>query len=449
KNTAIKRYTLHYLFALIGIYAVMMLATYLWLDGYGQTLIAFSVVADMLLYFHVLFIYTLRSSSPSVNWKLNATPVFGLLFGLFVSEFFMGGAFDIAYYGKVFATSIQLAPVAGGVLNIVGASLYDFVTYMAAITSSTWFLIMMGAEMGSLVIFRIKTVRELETKIRLGLIVCAYALYSILLPYFIIPPSRLPYTPFVGWSMGVGTGGAFAPAFLFAILLTYLISGVLSLLFGGRQVCSLFCTAALMYQGTFYDSLKTYNKKSTVARKLGRNKLSSLHYGVITAVWATIISTASISYLDSVHIIHLTVFGTDPVFFAYTFYFNVLWYVTFLTIPFVGTYACVSSGWCHWGTFNQFMGRLGFWKLKVRDPIACVNCKTKDCASACPVGLTSMPGAFISNGEFKNYRCIGVGDCVNACPVNNIQFYDVRHWLMERFAANRTKEEKHEVMLPK
>jgi polyferredoxin len=70
--------------------------------------------------------------------------------------------------------------------------------------------------------------------------------------------------------------------------------------------------------------------------------------------------------------------------------------------------------------------------LKVKNSSQCVSCETKDCALACPVGLSTQPGSFISDGQFKNSRCVGVGDCVEACPYENIFFYDVRNFLKEK-----------------
>jgi polyferredoxin len=66
----------------------------------------------------------------------------------------------------------------------------------------------------------------------------------------------------------------------------------------------------------------------------------------------------------------------------------------------------------------------------------CVNCETKDCAKACPVGLTDLPGSFIKSGQFRSHKCIGVGDCVSACPYENEYIYDVRGWLREKLGRN-------------
>ena len=204
------------------------------------------------------------------------------------------------------------------------------------------------------------------------------------------------------------------------------------MLFGGRHVCSMFCTGALMYQGTFYDKMKSLNRSSGVAKKFLTTRISNLYRVIFSVVWASVFAGVSISYLDSIGILRLSVFGTDPAVFLYLFYFDFLWYIAFITIPFVGTYACASMGWCHWGTFNQLVGRLGFFKLRVKSTDTCVYCPTKDCAMACPVGLTNLPSEFIRKGELKSHKCIGVGDCVSSCPYENIQFHDIRHWVKGR-----------------
>ncbi len=89
---------------------------------------------------------------------------------------------------------------------------------------------------------------------------------------------------------------------------------------------------------------------------------------------------------------------------------------------------------CQRGVVNQFFSNLGPFKLRVRDPMACVNCRTVDCAKACPVGITDMRGSFIKKGEMKSFKCIGAGDCIEACPEDNIFIYDVRRALRERLS---------------
>ena len=237
----------------------------------------------------------------------------------------------------------------------------------------------------------------------------------------------------------MGTAGAVTPALILAIALTYLMSGSLSFLFGARQVCSLFCTAAVMYQGTFYDSMKEFNRTSKIGRKLLTSRMSGLYKTVSSIVIASVLVGTAISYFNSIGLINVTIFGTDIAYFLYLFYFNFLWYVLFISIPFMGTYACVSTGMCHWGLFNQFVSRFGFFKLKVKDPQVCAKCETKDCAKACPVGLTDLPGKFISSGQYKSHKCIGVGDCVSSCPYENEYIFDVRHWFGMRVGRGSSR----------
>ncbi len=420
----------HYLVALIAIYALMMAGLYVWLVQGSSLLFVLSILAEMGLYFNAILRGGNIEASPAKSWMQDPWWVFAFLGLTFVAEYFMGGLFDIEYYGMSFVTSISLAPISGSVLNAIGAIFYDFITYFGTVTGSSWFLIMMGAEMGALVVFKIRITREFETKIRLVLVLVAYFVYSIALPSFIL--SNPSSVPFVGWSMGIGTAGAVAPAVLGAIIGTYVITGVLSFLFGSRQTCSLFCTAALMYQGTFYDSMKEFNRSSKIGKKFLTSRISNLYKVIASLVIASILVAAVVSYLNAVGIISVSFFGTDIAYFLYIFYFNFLWYIIFVSIPFVGVYGCVSTGMCHIGLFNQFVSRFGLFRIKVKDPMTCVNCETKDCAKACPVGLTDLPGHFIKSGQFRSHKCIGVGDCVSACPYENEYFYDVRGWFREK-----------------
>jgi polyferredoxin len=408
----------------------MMAGLFAWKIFQNGALFSASIVIEMIAYFLLILNSKAKTGDKRKSWLLDAKWTLGVTSMIFISEYFMGGLLDVQIYGRqAFLSGISLAPLVGNALSVLGALLYNGLVWFGAVTGSPWFLIMMGIEMGALVVFKIRTVRELETKIRLVMVILAYAIYAILLPYFLIPNGVLVGLPFIGWSMGVGTAGPVAPVLLTAIIGTYLVSGVLSFLFGARQVCSVFCTAALMYQGTFYDKMKSYNRSSKIARKFLTSRLSNLYRLIFSVVWVSLFAAVAVSYLDSIDILHFSIFGSDPTEFLYLFYFDFLWYIIFITIPFVGTYACVSMGWCHWGTFNQLVSRLGFFRLKVKSSNTCVNCKTRDCASACPVGLTDLPGKFISSGQFKSHKCIGVGDCASSCPYQNIELHDIRHWV--------------------
>ncbi len=433
KNKIITSAIRTYFLALLAMYAMMMAGIFVWIIQGSALLFVLSILGEMILYFGLILSKNSIESSKSRSWLTDPWWVFGFMGLTFVAEYFMGALIDMQYYGSSFISGItaSLAPISGSVITQIGAVFYNFIIYFGSVTASPWFLIMMGAEMGALVVFKITITRELETKIRLLLVIAAYFIYSIFLPSFVFS-SNIASIPFLGWSMGVGTAGAVAPVFLGAILATYLITGVLSFLFGARQTCSVFCTAALMYQGTFPDSMSVFNRTSKLGKKLLTSRMSNLYKVVSSIAIGSIIIAAVVSYLNSVGIISFTFFGTDIVYFLYIFYFNFLWYIIFISIPFVGTYGCVTTGYCHIGLFNQFVSRIGFFRLKVKDPMQCVNCETKDCAKACPVGLTDLPGNFIKSGQFRSHKCIGVGDCVSACPYENEYFYDVRGWFRQK-----------------
>src|SRR5208282_5283739 len=131
----------------------------------------------------------------------------------------------------------------------------------------------------------------------------------------------LPSIPWIGWSMGVGTAGALAPAVILAVLATYLISGGLSFLFGSRNVCSLFCTAAVMYQGTTYDAMSSFNRTSKIGRHLLTSRISGAYKIVTSLVWISLVGAAVVSYLTSIGYINVSFFGTDPSYFVFAFYF--------------------------------------------------------------------------------------------------------------------------------
>jgi polyferredoxin len=438
KNRTTSSGILNYLLFLMLAYALMMAGQFVWLLMGDATVFVVSIIAEMVVYFGILLDERRLVSSKPASWLSKSYWVFGFLGLLFIAEFFMGGVLDIQVYGTGFFNGLMFASTAGSFVNALSAGFFNFIMFFTTITMSPWYLIMMGVEMGALVVFRIKHTRELETKVRLLLMILAYGAYSILLPAFLIPAQLLSKIPWLGWSMGIGSSGAVSSTVVMALLGTFLISGILSFLFGSRQLCSVMCMAPLMYQGTTIDAMNSFSRTSRLACRLHTNKISSAYKVVVSAVWVSLLAAALLSYLTSARILGISVFGMDPAYFLYMFYFGFLWYFIWMMIPFVGTYGCVSTGMCGWGAFNQLVSRAGLFRLKVKDKALCSRCTTKDCSKVCPIGLTDQPIAFADKGEFRNYKCIGDGNCVSACPNKNISFYDVRHWLGKRFRNRDT-----------
>jgi polyferredoxin len=309
--------------------------------------------------------------------------------------------------------------------------IWNVISYFVSITGSQWILVIFGSFFTPLVIHKILTLKSRGNKVRLILMFLAYWIYSTYLPNFSPVSSIFPYIPY-SWFNGFGTFGPLAPSLLIGALGTYAVTAVLSFLFGSRQICSVTCTAPFMLQGTVIGDMKIFNRTTKVGKKMLTSRLSAWYKIITSLTWGMLLIFAVLSLLDQLGYINFYILGNDPTVFYAVLYFNLLWYVQFLLIPFVGNYSCVNMGICTWGSFNQFFGRLGFFKLKVKDPQTCLNCRTVDCAKACPVGITDMRASFLRKGELKSFKCIGAGECVEACPHDNIFIYDVRNWLREK-----------------
>lgn len=417
---------------LMGAFTAMMAGAFLFFLTGDLTLYNASMLTTM-----AWFVYrTLGGpNGRRGNYLRDPKVAFAVIFLTFVMEFFMGGVLDFVegvFSPGVngFTSSLALpweSPTSP--LNV----LWDGVDVVGSVLGSVWFLVMMGVEMGFLAFKKMMEVKVREVKVRIGLMILAYFVYTVYLASFSPISSVSMYIPYM-WSMGIGTLGPVSNAVLVGLMGTYAIYGALSFFFGSRNLCAVTCSAPMMYQGSFYDSLKVYNRTSRLARKRVTSRTGPAFRAVALGVSLLVLALAVVSYLNSEGVLRFTVAGVDVTMLLYFLWFDVLWYALFVSIPFVGTFACVTSGYCYWGVFNQAVSRVGLFRLKVRNPEVCLHCQTVDCANACPVGITDMRGSFIRKGEFKAMKCVGIGECVDACPHHNVFFYDVRHWVRERFS---------------
>ena len=428
-----------YLLRLLGVYGLMMAGLYLWWV-YGDPLaFAASVVVEMVLYFDLIVRPEEVERPDRFAWALRPGWTTGILAGIFVAELFMGALLNVAVAGSLYGAGFAPLALSGPGSRMIYAAIYNGFWFFASTTASTWFLLMMGVEMGTLVLFKFRETRSRETRVRLGLMMAAYGAFAVWFPsvsYAELFPRAPAGTsvPVLGWPMGIGSA-PIATGVFGAILATYAVLGVLTFLFGRRVVCSTFCTAPLMFQGTTVDAMKSFNRSSPLARKFLSSRFSRTFSTVTGVVLVSLVLAALASALDASGRLGLVVLGADPTVFLFACYFSILWYVLFVTIPYFGTYNCVTTGWCYTGTISGAFSRLGLFRLKVRDREVCRRCTTVDCARSCPVGLVDMPGHFRSKGEFRSSKCCGVGDCVEACPYDNMYFYDARHWFREKLGV--------------
>jgi polyferredoxin len=425
-----------YLVRLIAVYAVMMAGLVVWFLYGAPELLGAALVLEMVLYFGAVLGPSTPTSQDPFVWQLSSRWAFALLSGIFAAELGMGAVLDLQIEPSVYSGAFFALPLTGGAGVVAANALANGFWFLADVCGSTWFLAMMGIEMGTLVVFKFRETRQLETRIRLLLMMGCYGAFAVFFPsiYLSLLLPGAPASaqvPVLGWSMGIGSAPLAAGVFG-VLLVTYAVTGSLSALFGRRVICSVFCTAPLMYQGTAIDAMGSFNRTGRIGRKYLGSRFSSA-YSVTTGLTMGSLAVASAaSYLDQIGRLNWLIDGTDPTVFLFAFYFSVLWYVMFVTIPYTGNYNCVTMGWCYTGTIAQAFQSVGFFKLKVRDREVCKACTTLDCAKACPVGLVDMPGHFRTKGEFRSSKCCGVGDCVGACPYGNMYIADVRHWLRRR-----------------
>ena len=400
--------------------------------GLGWFIYGISMTAGMFLYFNVTFKYD-DSGEKRVGWVKHPRLMFWILSSSFVSEILAAGAiislFFISHSTGV-SPLVEFSNALGGVKVFTPVSeMVDIVYLIGAIANNPIFLIIMGIEMGTLVVIRITKITWKEKRVNLSLALAAFALYTIIGPNFV---DRGFYDHLPLWA-NVGALSPLYPYFIIPVIASYAIYAILALLFGRRSYCSTLCPSAVMYGGTLGQEMISYNYETKISRNNLGSKFKKKIFPLISGSWIilAIVSVISFYYSRSGNP-GLSIYGIDASVFFSFFTWNFLWYIFFISIPFVGMSPCRRYGWCTTGTFVGFFSKIGLFKLKVNNPQTCVTCKTKDCVKACEVGLADLPGQFISKGFFKSSKCVGSGSCIQACPYDNIFFYDIRNYLKEK-----------------
>ena len=365
-------------------------------------------------------------------WLLHPSGVFLLLLFTFLAEFFLGALLDLQIAGRGFLQYIPFEHVPAGTAA-AGALVYNGLWFAAAILASAWFLVAIGFTMGPLVLLKAKEAHEPAHRYRLYLTVGVYALAAVYIPSFtsstpLVSIPVLSSVPVLGWGFGLRAGGPFEASVSVAVLLMYLAVGVLTVLFGRKALCSVLCGAALMYQGTTINEMRQFNQTSKVGRYFLGSQLSTVYVvasGVALLSLAAVSLLAFLRWLPAVQVANGDL-DTAALPLPIELYFGGVWFAMFVSTPYIGTYNCATTGFCHWGAISLPFARLGFFRLKVKDKEVCRACTTFDCAKSCPVGLVDMPLYFRTQGEYRSAKCCGVGECVGACPYGNLYHEDVR-----------------------
>ena len=374
-----------------------------------------------------------------VPWLMRPFSIFEVLLFTFLAEFFLGALLDYRIVGPTFLQYIPFVAVTGSPLHAAGVLAYNGLWFGAAILASAWFLILLGFTMGPLVALKIRETHEPAQKYRLGLTIAAYALAAIWLPSFasstpIFNAPWLANVPVIGWGFGLRDGGPFESGVFLAVIAMYVLVGTLTVLFGRKAICAVMCGAALMYQGTAMNEMRGFNQSSKVGRHFLGSQLSTTYVVMSGVALISLFAVSLFSVLRWIPAVQVAngELDTAALPLPIELYFGAVWFAMFVTTPFIGTYNCATTGFCHWGALTVPFTRVSFFRLKVKDKKVCQSCTTFDCAKACPVGLVDMPLYFRRDGEYRSSKCCGVGDCVGACPYGNMYHQDVRFWIRRK-----------------
>ncbi len=381
-----------------------------------------------------------------VPWILRPFAIFEFLLFAFLAEFFLGALLDFQIAGPQFLQFIPFVPYSGSTLHVAGIVTYNGLWFGAAILASAWFLVLLGFTMGPLVALKIRETHERAQKIRLGLTIAAFAVAAVYIPSVasstpLVSSTWLASIPLLGWGFGLRSGGPFESGIFLAVVLMYVFVGALTVLFGRKAVCSVMCGAALMYQGTAMSEMRGFNQNSRVGKYFLGSQLSTAYLVTSGIALSSLFAVSILSVLRWIPTVQVAsgALDTAALPLPIELYFGGVWFAMFVTTPFIGTYNCATTGFCHWGALTVPFAKVGFFRLKVKDKKVCQQCTTFDCAKACPVGLTDMPLAFRTKGEYRSTKCCGVGDCVGACPYGNMYHQDVRFWVLRKLSRTGTR----------
>ena len=410
---------------------------FLWaLDGVPWVLAASLLIAPAILVRALPDRAAPRVAAERVPWLLRPFWAFELLLVTFLAEFFVGTLLDLEFAGPGFLQYIPFLLFAGATGSGIAVAVYDGRWFAAAILASAGFPVAIGVTRGSLVVFRMRTTHHADQRYRMGLMLAVFALAAIYLPSLasstpLTTNAHLAALPVLGWGFGLRSGGPFEAGIFLAILVMYATVGVFTVLFGRKALCAVMCGAALVYQGTTMHDMRQFHQTSRIGRHSLGSQLSTAYVVVSTRALASLFGVSRLAFLHGLPRVAIAngELDTAALPLAVELYFGSIWFVLFVSTPYIGTYNCATTGFCHSGSLSAIFAKTSFFRLRVKDKKVCQTCTTFDCAKSCPVGLVDMPLFFRTKGEYRSTKCRGVGDCVGAGPYGNLYHQDARAWI--------------------
>jgi ferredoxin len=284
--------------------------------------------------------------------------------------------------------------------NVVLNAILTSYMFVMGTTMSPFYVIMMGAEMAFLVYERFKHSKNLGVKRWALVILVGIPLFVVAIPY---------YTNFYVFGMS----GMIFPVTLIPFIISLVAVVVAVSLFGRRAYCNAVCMSAHMWTNIFYDQFKP--KKNSIVWDYLRWVFLipmvvafTLYVAMELKVWTPPkIGTTSL----------------DPLNFYGMFTLNYIWWFFYFLTPVFGAYSCARQGWCGFGTFTGLFNKVMF-KVRAKKVETCKSCEAKSCDSACPVKIP-ISADVLKKGYTNRISCVGCGDCVEACPYENLEIIDI------------------------
>ncbi|ARM74969.1 4Fe-4S binding protein [Acidianus manzaensis] len=290
--------------------------------------------------------------------------------------------------------------------NIIFASFWGSYMLIMMTTMMPFYVVMMGAEMSYLVYERFKSSKQLKVRAWSLAILVGIPIFVWILPY---------YTPTYIFGMSDMLSDI-NPSFSVSLLsfgISIIAIVIASSLFGRRAYCNLVCMSAHMWINTYYDQFKP--KKST--------KIWESLRWIILGIMILVFIYSSLIFLgieknpviEGIQISLLDFYGM--------FTLSYIWWFFFFLTPIFGTYSCARQGWCGFGTFTGLFNKILF-KIEANSIDTCKECTTVNCEKSCPIKIP-IKADILSNGYSNRIACVGCGDCVEACPYNNLKIIDI------------------------